>query len=87
MANGYGLYDMCGNVWEFCWDRYGKNYYKNSPEADPHGPSSGSTRVARGGSWNDKEQSDGLGVAFRLPLTPGVSGRHIGFRSVRAMSP
>ena len=88
MANGYGLYDMCGNVWEFCWDRYGRKYYKDSPEADPHGADAGGTkRVARGGSWNDKDKDGTLGCAFRLALPPGMSGRHIGFRSVRSASP
>jgi formylglycine-generating enzyme required for sulfatase activity len=51
-ANGLGLYDMNGNVFEWCNDRYGRDYYKNSPEHNPLGPSSGSDRVIRGGSWD-----------------------------------
>jgi formylglycine-generating enzyme required for sulfatase activity len=52
-ANGYGLHDMTGNVFEWCWDRYGDAYYRSSPETDPRGPSTGSIRVHRGGSWVD----------------------------------
>jgi formylglycine-generating enzyme required for sulfatase activity len=49
--NAWGLYDMHGNVWEWCQDWYDEHYYANSPLRDPLGPSSGQSRILRGGSW------------------------------------
>jgi sulfatase modifying factor 1 len=77
--NAFGLYDMHGNVYEWCHDYYEEDYYKQSPEKDPTGPTSGSFRVWRGGSWYDIARS-----AYRT-RGGGLSNLGVGFRLVREL--
>ncbi|MDX2072556.1 MAG: SUMF1/EgtB/PvdO family nonheme iron enzyme [Haliscomenobacter sp.] len=79
-ANELGLYDLSGNVCEWCWDWYGN--YRNIARKDPHGPDTGPDRVHRGGSWFDSALS--VRVAFRLNYDPGKRIINIGFRLARA---
>jgi formylglycine-generating enzyme required for sulfatase activity/class 3 adenylate cyclase len=90
LPNGYGLYSMSGNVWEWVSDFYSKDYYQISPIKNPAGPASGTKRVIRGGSWADEEiqawsfrrasrdpndRSDQIGFRIVIESRPGQTAR------------
>ena len=76
--NELGIYDMSGNVLEWCQDWYNSSYYGSSPRTNPQGPNSGSYRVNRGGSWSDFARF--CRVSYRLFNTPGYRCHNLGFR-------
>lgn len=78
MPNAWGLHDMHGNVWEWCRDCYDDSYYQNSAAEDPEGPTSGSRRVTRGGSWDN--QANGCRAASRGNSAIEYRYRNLGFR-------
>ena len=78
LPNAFGLYDMAGNIWQWCWDWYGT--YPSGSQTDPTGASSGTNRVIRGGSWRDLLYK--LSPSYRLGYMPYYQDGNIGFRVV-----
>ena len=86
-ANGYGLYDMAGNMWEWCWD-WRSDSYPSTLQTDPHGATSGSLRALRGGGmYSDGSGAGDCRTALRYYDSPTFSYDGLGFRIARSSVP
>ncbi|MEF2644140.1 MAG: formylglycine-generating enzyme family protein [Paramuribaculum sp.] len=77
-SNELGIYDMTGNVWEWCQDWYDSDYYSKSASTNPKGPATGSNRVCRGGCWNFNAGC--CRVSYRCDFSPVFRSSGLGFR-------
>ena len=84
LPNELGIYDMSGNVWEWCWDWYNKDFYLTESGDNPKGPERGTERCLRGGSWDSSQYS--LRSANRLKDTPYKKTEFYGFRLARTVN-
>ena len=80
-ASPYGIFNMAGNVWEWCLDWFDAAYHENTPEINPGGPSVGRQKVLKGGSWGNK--IDGARISARIRNYPDARLEIYGFRCVK----
>jgi len=82
--SSYGIYDMAGNAQEWVADWYDEFYYKTAPNKNPRGPSTGTVKVLRGGSWNDSSVSGR--VSSRMKMVPDYRDVTVGFRCAASLN-